>query len=68
MKKYIIYFVVAYIWGMLLQVLVEFLVRGMSFGDLFTKYNVPGYCLAGLIFAVLMTSIEYFIERRRMKK
>lgn len=67
MKMYIIYFVVAYFWGMLLQVVVD-LFRGMSIGDLFTKSNIPGLCLAGFIFAVLMTLLKCFEERKRSKK
>ena len=67
MKKYIIYFVVAYFWGMLLQVVID-LLCGAGFCDVFAKSNIPGLCLAGLIFAVLMTLLKYFEERKRLKK
>ena len=67
MKKYVIYFIVAFFWGMLLQVLVD-LFRGMEFENLLTKSNIPGLCLAGLIFAILMTLLKYFEQRKGLKK
>lgn len=67
MKEYIVYFVVAYFWGMLLQVIVE-LFRGTGFADIFAKSNVSGLFLAGLIFAVLMTLFKYVESRMRARR
>lgn len=67
MKKYIIYFIAAYIWGMFLQFIID-LFRGTGFGDLLTKSNIRGICLGGFIFAVLMTLFKYFEKRKHCKK
>ena len=67
MKKYIVYFVVAYFWGVFLQVLID-LFRGVGFSDVFVKENIPWYCLAGFIFAILVTLFKCLEERRARRK
>jgi len=67
MKRYIVYFIVAYFWGMFLQVIID-LFRGMNVEDIMTKTNFSGICLAGLIFAILMTLLKYFEQRKGLKK
>lgn len=67
MKKYTIYFVVAYFWGMLLQVIID-LLCGTTLVDIFAGSNIPELCLAGFVFAILMTLFKCLEERKRLKK
>ena len=53
MKAYIIYFFVAFIWGALLQFVVD-LFRGIDMSEISTQPHILGICLGGFGFAVFL--------------
>ena len=66
MKAYIIYFFVAFIWGALLQFVVD-LFRGVDMSEISTQPHILGICLGGFVFAVLLTLGKYITERKAKK-
>jgi uncharacterized membrane protein len=63
----IISFIVAFIWGALLQFVID-LFRGIDMSEISTQPHILGICLGGFIFAVLLTLGKYIKERRKAKK
>ena len=66
MKAYIIYFIVAFIWGALLQFGID-LFRGIDMSEISTQPHILGICLGGFVFAVLLTLGKYITERKTKK-
>ena len=66
MKAYIIYFIVAFIWGALLQFGID-LFRGIDMSEISTQPHILGICLGGFVFAVLLTLSKYITERKTKK-
>ena len=66
MKRHLLYFRAAYIWGIILLVITD-VVREISITELTTLPNVSGIALGGFIFAILMTIVNY-IEKRKENK
>lgn len=66
MKAYIIYFIVAFIWGALLQFGID-LFRGIDMSEISTQPHILGICLGGFVFAVLLTLGKYITERKAKK-